>query len=548
MWFKNVYLKTLRETRIAILGWGIGMGLLMYAVLAAVNSLIATPAARASLVSLADSFAWLAEPVHIDTPGGYLTWKYGFTVLVICIWPLLVCSRILRGEEERGSLDVVLATPQSRVSVALQKLAAVLTALLGMGLLIGLLTALAGSRINANFNTGDAILFGLNIALISAVFGSIALFLSQFTENRRVASGITGGLLVLAIAVDMVHRVIPNTDWFSRLSPVDYYNLSKPLIPSYGTNVGALLVMVVLCVILDGAAIWLFARRDIGRTVAGFSWLQRPERAIQPAQALPANAWSLRSLYTRSLARIVVPTLWWTLAIAGFAAWMVAIVKQTEGKLASLENSSYLGTLLSKVGGGSATANDTLLSFIFAFLPLLLMAFAVTQASSWAADEEEGRLELILATPQSRLRVLLGRFAALTTATIFIGVLTLAATAIAAAASGLTLDGGNLVAATLGMIPLGLLVAAIGYLLSGWLRTVVDTGILSFLLVIWFFITFVGPELSWPDSTLRFSPFYYYGTPLLHGLLVGDTIFILALGAVALAVATWRFMRKDIAR
>jgi ABC-2 type transport system permease protein len=548
MWFKNVYLKTLRETRIAILGWGIGMGLLMYAVLAAVNSLIATPAARASLVSLADSFAWLAEPVHIDTPGGYLTWKYGFTVLVICIWPLLVCSRILRGEEERGSLDVVLATPQSRVSVALQKLAAVLTALLGMGLLIGLLTALAGSRINANFNTGDAILFGLNIALISAVFGSIALFLSQFTENRRVASGITGGLLVLAIAVDMVHRVIPNTDWFSRLSPVYYYNLSKPLIPSYGTNVGALLVMVVLCVILDGAAIWLFARRDIGRTVAGFSWLQRPERAIQPAQALPANAWSLRSLYTRSLARIVVPTLWWTLAIAGFAAWMVAIVKQTEGKLASLENSSYLGTLLSKVGGGSATANDTLLSFIFAFLPLLLMAFAVTQASSWAADEEEGRLELILATPQSRLRVLLGRFAALTTATIFIGVLTLAATAIAAAASGLTLDGGNLVAATLGMIPLGLLVAAIGYLLSGWLRTVVDTGILSFLLVIWFFITFVGPELSWPDSTLRFSPFYYYGTPLLHGLLVGDTIFILALGAVALAVATWRFMRKDIAR
>ncbi len=253
-------------------------------------------------------------------------------------------------------------------------------------------------------------------------------------------------------------------------------------------------------------------------------------------------------MYTRSLARIVVPTLWWTLAIAGFAAWMVAIVKQTEGKLASLENSSYLGTLLSKVGGGSATANDTLLSFIFAFLPLLLMAFAVTQASSWAADEEEGRLELILATPQSRLRVLLGRFAALTTATIFIGVLTLAATAIAAAASGLTLDGGNLVAATLGMIPLGLLVAAIGYLLSGWLRTVVDTGILSFLLVIWFFITFVGPELSWPDSTLRFSPFYYYGTPLLHGLLVGDTIFILALGAVALAVATWRFMRKDIAR
>ncbi len=33
MWFKSIYLKTLRDFRIAILGWGAGMGLLMYAVL-----------------------------------------------------------------------------------------------------------------------------------------------------------------------------------------------------------------------------------------------------------------------------------------------------------------------------------------------------------------------------------------------------------------------------------------------------------------------------------------------------------------------------------
>src|SRR5258706_15396282 len=76
MWFKSVYLKTLREVRIAILGWGVGMGLLMYAVLVAVPALIATPQARASIVSLAGSFAWLADPIAVDTPGGYVTWKY----------------------------------------------------------------------------------------------------------------------------------------------------------------------------------------------------------------------------------------------------------------------------------------------------------------------------------------------------------------------------------------------------------------------------------------------------------------------------------------
>jgi ABC-2 type transport system permease protein len=125
-------------------------------------------------------------------------------------------------------------------------------------------------------------------------------------------------------------------------------------------------------------------------------------------------------------------------------------------------------------------------------------------------------------------------------------VLTLAATAVASAATGLKLDGGNLAAATLSIIPLGLLMAAIGYLLSGWLRTALDTGLLSFLLVIWFFISFVGPGLNWSDTTLRLSAIYYYGTPLLHGLPLLDTLGVLAVGIVALALASVRFVRKDI--
>ncbi len=99
--------------------------------------------------------------------------------------------------------------------------------------------------------------------------------------------------------------------------------------------------------------------------------------------------------------------------------------------------------------------------------------------------------------------------------------MTLALTALASAVSGLALDGGNLAAASLSIIPLGLLIAALGYLFAGWLRTAMDTGLLSFLLVIWFVITFIGPELNLPDAVLRLSAFYYYGTPLLNGLPLG---------------------------
>jgi ABC-2 type transport system permease protein len=118
MWFRNTYLKTLREYRIAILGWGIGMGLMMFAVLSAIADLVSTPQARATLVTLAKSFAWIAEPIHVDTPGGYATWKYGFTILVVVLWPILAGSRMLRGEEERGSMDVLLSLPESRSRIA----------------------------------------------------------------------------------------------------------------------------------------------------------------------------------------------------------------------------------------------------------------------------------------------------------------------------------------------------------------------------------------------------------------------------------------------
>ena len=545
MWLSSVFLKTLRDYRIAILGWGIGMGLVVVSPMASVSTLITTPEAREQLASLAANFAWNADVVAVTTIGGYATWKIGVFIFLIAIWPLLAGSRMLRGEEDRGSLDVLLSLPRPRMRVAVEKLAAMWTALLAMGLLIGLVVFAGGRKFGGEFGLGDALLFGLNLALVCAVFGSLALLISQFTQERGPAAGWTAGLLLLFIVLDMVRRVVSNSEWISRVSPIYYYNLSKPLVPGYGVNAGAMVFLLALAVFLGGAAVWLFARRDVGGTVPLPRWLRLPERTA--SRALPVRDWSLRSVYARGLGMIAMPTLWWTLGIAGFAGWMVFVVQLMEERLSSLLSSSpTMIDLIKNLGGGDAGVNAGFLSAMFFFLPLFLMAFAVTQVNGWSADEQDGRLELVLAAPQRRTWVLLGRFAALGTATVVIAVITLLASAAAAAAAGLNLDSGNLAAATLGMIPLGLLVAAIGYLAAGWLRTAADTGLLSFVLAAWFFISFIGPELSWPDSTLRLSAFYYYGTPLLHGLQLTSVLSVLGVTALALGVGTLRFSRKDI--
>jgi polyether ionophore transport system permease protein len=542
---RSIYLKTLRDYRVAILGWGIGMGLVVISPMASVSALVTTPQAREQLVSLAASFAWNADAIKVDTIGGYATFKIGFFVFLIAIWPLLVGSRMLRGEEDRGSMDVLLSLPQPRLNVAFQKLAAMWTALFAMGVLIGLLAFAGGKKFGADFGLGDGLLYGLNLALICAVFGCLALLISQFTQERGPAAGATAGLLVFFIVLDMVHRVVPNSEWISRLSPIYYYNLSKPLIPSYGTNAGGMVFQLALAAILGGAAIWLFVRRDVGGTVPLPGWLRLPER--QASRALPVGDWSLGSVYARSMGMIAMPTFWWTLGIAAFASFMVYAVQLLETKMSTLlSGSPAFSTLIKNLGGGDATVNAGLLSAMFFFLPLGLMAFAVTQVNGWSADEQDGRLELVLTTPQSRMAVLLGRFAALATATIVISVVTLLASAAAAAAAGLKVDEGHLAAAVLGAIPLGLLIASFGYLASGWLRTAADTGLLSFVLAAWFFISFIGPELKLPDATLRLSAFYYYGTPLLNGLQPASVLGVLAVAAAVLVLGTVRFARKDI--
>src|SRR5438128_2721888 len=546
VWFSSIYLKTLRGFRVPILGWGLGLVVLMAVVLAAIPTVLGTPAARAAVVALGPSFAWFAEPIKIDTAGGYATWKYGLTILVVTIWPILAQSAMLRGEEDRGSMDILLSLPRTRIRVVLEKVAAMWTALLLMALLIGLLAFAGGTKVSAGISLGDAILFGINIALISGVFGAIALLVSQFTQERRTAAGVTAGILLVFIVLDMVHRVVANADWLSRLSPVYYFNLSKPLVAGYGANAGAMVVLVAISIVLTGAAVWLFPRRDIGGVVAGPRFLSLPQRAARPARPVLRGDWSLRSVYSRSLAMVAAPTAWWTLAIAGFAGWMVVVDQQTAAKLKTILESSPVMRGFMNLGGGDAAINVAILSAIFIFMPVLLMAFAVTQANRWSADEDDGRLEVLLSTPQPRLRVILGRFAALSTATVVISLVTLVVTLVVASAIGLTLDSSHVAAATLSMVPLGLLVAAIGYLLSGWLRAAGESGLLSCRLVMWLLISFMGPSLNFPDAALRLSAFYYYGTPLLNGLPVFDSLVVVAAGAVALALASLRFMRKDI--
>lgn len=544
---RSIYTKTLRDYRAAILGWGLGLGVMLYANIAAFATQIATPRARAELAQLAQTFRFLAEPVEVTTPTGFATWRIlGIMPLLLGIWAALAGARLTRGAEERGSLDLVLATPRGRGRYLAEGVAAIATALAIVGALLGL-GALAGeATAGVPVAPGGALLAGLNVALLALVTALLALLLSQLARRAGVAAGAAIALLIAAWVLDGTGRVAPQLAWLGTLSPFRLYARSKPLIASHGTDPAALLALLALAALLGVAAATLFARRDLG----GVAWPGAGSargRTVEGALAAAARAPSLRGMARRALRAELSSVVGWLAGLVLYVGWIVGIARATRDNLRGLLAES---PALQQLLGGATTGTDAafLSGLLFAFLPLLLTLYALGQAGAWARALDAGRLELVLATPIPRWRAFLASwFATLVTllaAPLVVWIVALASFRLFA----LQVAADRLAAAFLGLLPLELVIAALVALLAGRLPAGAITGLGGAVIVVSFAAELLAPVLSLPGWLANLSLFHHYGNPVLDGPRWGPWLGLTALAAALFALGLLRFARGDLAR
>src|SRR5260370_16641869 len=155
MMFRTIWSKSLRDYRVPILSWGIGLGLLMAIIFAG-----ATPALRDAYASVAQSFRFFGDPYAVQTSEGFITTPLLEVTLPILFsfFPILAGARMVRGEEERGTMDVLLATPQPRTRVILETLVPLIIALLLLAVLMALGTIAGESAANTQMHFGIALL------------------------------------------------------------------------------------------------------------------------------------------------------------------------------------------------------------------------------------------------------------------------------------------------------------------------------------------------------------------------------------------------------
>jgi len=179
-------------------------------------------------------------------------------------------------------------------------------------------------------------------------------------------------------------------------------------------------------------------------------------------------------------------------------------------------------------------------------VPALVVILALTLALKWPSDLENGRLELILGTPQSRPRVLLERFGANALMVLLASVVTWLTLTIGAQLANLSINQGRLLAASFSMLPPALVAIGLVYAVSGRLRYGAVLGIATAYLVLSYLQESLEGNIQFPGWVMSLSVFHLYGNPIFLGMNWTNFLGMTAVGLALLVIGLVQFRFVDI--
>jgi ABC-2 type transport system permease protein len=480
----------------------------------------------------------LPVPAQLDTMAGYLAWRwFGSAVLIYAFWALLAATGAGRGDEERGLVELWLSTGLSRMRLIATRVAG-FAAVAAVSIIITLAATAAGAAIGQEpLPAGPLALQGLAIWALTMFVFAFALVVAQLVTTRRSATG-TAGIVVLALfmlnAAARSGVELGPAHW---LSPFYLYERSAPLLRGGSLDVAGTSALAIGALLLVVIAVGAFVRRDIGGPLLRGA----PPRAR--VEWRPAADPLLRAPVLAIVDQQRVWIVAWALGLALLAGFLTSIAKT----MVDAFGSSDIPLLRAYFERAGINAYADFVGVIwFSTLLLLISLFVVAQVNSWAADDAEGRLEVILSAPVSRARVVVERIAAVILACAVIVATSSLAVYLTARSTGISLPGGRFVFASAAVLPVGYAFAGIGHALVGW-RPRVAVAVLGALAVVGYFAQQFAPLFQWPDWVNNISLYALYGTPMSKDDWSGIATLV-GIGAVGTAVAVAAMRRRDVGR
>ena len=478
----------------------------------------------------------LPLPHGLGTMAGWIEWRaIGALEVIFAFWAVMAGSGAGRGDEEQGLVEHWLAQGVSRGRYIASRIAA-FALITTIVVTLTLAAARVGSALGKEPVPASALALQ-GIALLGLVLCcyAIALFAAQLVTTRRSAVALGGGALLVLYLVDVVART-DGAESIRWISPFWLYDQNHPLTNGGTVDVLKTVALYVTAATFAAAASAAFVRRDLGAPL-----LRRPPLDSEPT-TLPASDPFLRLPVLAILDQQRTSILVWAVALAALGVFFLSFTRTlVDAMLATPSFRVYM----ERAGLGTYT------SFIglvwFSSLVLLLSIYAIVQTNGWAADDQEGRLEVVAAQPVSRMRIVVERLAALLAGAALIVTAAGAALAIGASAAQVAIDNGRLALGS--VLSLGVVFAfgGLGAAGVGWRprATVIALGAVA---IASYFLQEFTPLFGWPTPLADLSIYALYGNPVSGTVDWARSTALFGIGLIGTLIALVAVGRRDIGR
>ncbi|MCL5291167.1 MAG: ABC transporter permease [Actinobacteria bacterium] len=264
---RNTFLRTLRDQRKSLFWWAFGMvGTSLYLALfypvirdnmANYEKILQSMPESVKSIFMANSQASLA------TADGYINIELFSMVapILFLVFAIGVGSAAVAGEEEKGTLDLLLANPLSRWRIVVEKFGAMVVGTVGLGFLFWLTLFVGGKAVGMDANFARVAEATVSVVLLALAQGSIALAVGSAFGKRGVATGMASGLAFAFYLLNALAPMVKALKPYRKLSLWYYYIGNDPVMKGLKLSHVGVLVGVIL--VLLAVALVAFDRRDL---------------------------------------------------------------------------------------------------------------------------------------------------------------------------------------------------------------------------------------------------------------------------------------------
>jgi ABC-2 type transport system permease protein len=252
----------------AVVGWGIGLTLFgaMYTAI--------FPEMGEQMAGLADLSIYQAMGIELGSFEGWIgSTVVLFVPILLGIYAIITSTQALAGEEDSGTLELVLAMPLHRWQIVSMKAVAIVVATFLILVIAGSGNALVlnwiKGTVDVNVTPAQLFIAVLNGWPITLAFAMMGLFLGAFLPNRRTAALVLTVIFIASYFGENLAGYVESLDFIKPYSLFTYFDSSTGVFKD-GVQAGDVGLLIGVAALFFVLALLSFQRRNV--TVGAWPW------------------------------------------------------------------------------------------------------------------------------------------------------------------------------------------------------------------------------------------------------------------------------------